>query len=175
MTKLTKTSVVVNVMSANADKPMAVVLPLINAALESELGIPFKEGYAREWYVWVVQKKLAPGVIERKARPTKDSSTKEVPAKKLLKEVGIRVDHSASNRLIAKAVADGRIKNVKVSDDDIARIKAANLARMKAITARDRAIEKKIDKDSDTPVVDLDDDSFVPPKFLTKDQVKALV
>ena len=94
---------------------------------------------------------------------------------KLLKEVGIRVDHSASNRLIAKAVADGRIKNVKVSDDDIARIKAANLARMKAITARDRAIEKKIDKDSDTPVVDLDDDSFVPPRFLTKDQVKALV
>ena len=175
MTKLTKTSVVVNVMSANADKPMAVVLPLINAALESELGIPFKEGYAREWYVWVVQKKLAPGVIERKARPTKDSSTKEVPAKKLLKEVGIGIEKPIE----AKAKKNRFTGNVKSAapktEDEVSRIKAANLARMKAITARDRAIEKKIDKDSDTPVVDLDDDSFVPPKFLTKDQVKALV
>lgn len=169
MTKVaTKTSVVVNVMSANADKPMAVVLPLIDAALESELGIPFKSGYAREWYVWVVQKKLAVGVIERKARPTK-----EVPAKKLL---SIRVDHSASNRLIAKAVAEGRIENVKVIDSDIARIKAANLARMKEVTAKMNA-RRVIDIPDESVVVDSNDenDSFSMPRFLMKDEVKALV
>ena len=189
MTKLTKTSVVVNVMSANADKPMAVVLPLINAALESELGIPFKEGYAREWYVWVVQKKLAPGVIERKARPIKDSSTKEVPAKKLLKEVGVKLEKPKKNRFT------GNVKTTAPkTEDEVSRIKAANLARMKEITERNKVIRAQyngnIARGADAPF-DPEDftpesaraeletadglESFSAPRFLSKDAVKALV
>ena len=161
MAKVTKTATVIAIMTKHADRPMGEVCRII------ETQLPCKEGYGKVWYSWAVKKKVAPGKLEGK--------TKEVPAKKLLKEVGIGIEKPIE----AKAKKNRFTGNVKSAapktEDEVSRIKAANLARMKAITARDRAIEKKIDKDSDTPVVDLDDDSFVPPRFLTKDQVKALV
>lgn len=120
----------------------------------------------------------------------------EKPKKAKVKQAKtITVDHSASNRLIAKAIAEGRIPEAAPkTETDIAKIKAANLARMKEITAKNKIVRSKyngnIARDADKPFdsedftpeaaraeleSDRDLDSFAAPRFLSKDMVKALV
>jgi len=100
------------------------------------------------------------------------AKTKEVPAKKLLAEVLPPAFRKASKK--------------KVEPDNLAEIKAKNLARMKEVSAKSKynqvarpegAGVKNFDSKKAREEVDnlLADDSFKAPKFLSKDQVKALV
>ena len=124
MTKLSKTQVTVGVMKANAGKPMDEVIKLIAEANSVTLI------RARGAYRWVINKGLVDAVTEPK-------KTKEVPAKKLLKEVGAKLEKPKKNRFT------GNIKSTEPkTEDEVSRIKAANLARMKEITARN-AIDRK--------------------------------
>ena len=175
MAKITKTATVIAIMTKHAERPMGEVCRII------ETQLPCKEGYGKVWYSWAVKKKVAPGKLEGK--------TKEVPAKKLLKEVGVKLEKPKKNRFT------GNVKTTAPkTEDEVSRIKAANLARMKEITARNKVIRAQyngnIARGADAPFdpedftpesarAELENadglDSFSVPRFLSKDAVKALV
>lgn len=179
MTKVTKTSVVIRIMTEHKDKPMDQVTKLI------EQGLPCKEGYGKVWYRWAIKEGVAPGKLEAATK----TKTKEVPAKKLMKEVGIKPAKTKGNRFT------GKIKeSAPKTASDIEKIKAANLERMKEITARNKVIRTQyngnIARGADDPFDPADFteesaraeleaadglESFSAPRFLNKDQVKALV
>ena len=181
MTKVTKTSVVIRIMTEHKDKPMDEVTKLI----EKEL--PCKLGYGKVWYRWAIKEGVAPGKLETATKTKTKTKTKEVPAKKLMKEVGIKP--------VKKNRFTGEVKSTAPKTaSDIEKIKAANLKRMQEITARNKVVRDKfngnISRDADRPF-DPDDfteasaraeieaadglESFSSPRFLNKDQVKALV
>ncbi|CAB4162660.1 hypothetical protein UFOVP787_83 [uncultured Caudovirales phage] len=176
MTKVTKTSAVIGVMLANEGKIMTDVLPLIDQALQEQLGIPYKEGYAREWYVWVVQKKLAPGVVIRKNSAPKVTKVATPKVAKVAKVAKVKAEKPLKAEKALKA---------EKSPEEIARVRAANLARMQSITAKygSRVAKSEgdgvegFDSTSARAEVDniLTDDSFAAPQFLSRDQVRALV
>lgn len=180
MAKVTKTATVIAIMTKHADRAMGEVCRII------ETQLPCKEGYGKVWYSWAVKKKVAPGKLEGK---TKTAKTKEVPAKKLLKEVGVKLEKPKKNRFT------GNVKTTAPkTEDEVSRIKAANLARMKEITARNAIAREKyngnIARNADAPF-DPEDftpesalaeleaadglESFSAPRFLSKDAVRALV
>jgi len=71
------------------------------------------------------------------ASPKVAAKAKEATAKRMAKEVFAKtVDHSASNKLIAKALKTGKIKTAKVVSVDDAEIRAKNLATIKAVHAK---------------------------------------
>ena len=171
MAKESKKAYVFRTMNENADKPMVEVLPLLMA--------PFgwDEATAKSYYLWAVRKGFAQGQApagrtrKPKAAKPKAVKTKEVPAKKLLKEVGIKT-------------APAPVK----SDAEIAKIKAANLARLKAVSAKTKkytSVAKSDgpgvkDFDADEARAEVEEfkaelDSFKAPRFLKLDEVKALV
>ena len=180
MAKITKTATVIAIMTKHAERPMGEVCRII------ETQLPCKEGYGKVWYSWAVKKKVAPGKLEGK---TKTAKTKEVPASKLLKEVGVKLEKPKKNRFT------GNIKSTEPkTEDEVSRIKAANLARMKEITARNKVIRAQyngnIARGADAPFdpedftpesarAELENadglDSFSVPRFLSKDAVRALV
>ena len=173
MAKESKKAYVFRTMNENADKPMAEVMPLLMT--------PFgwDEATAKSYYLWAVRKGFAQGQAPagrtrkpkavKAAKPVKAPKTKEVPAKKLLKEVGI-------------------VKTPAKSDEEIAKIKAANLARLKAVSAKTKKYTS-VAKSDGPGVKDFDADearaeveaykeeldSFKAPRFLKLDEVKALV
>jgi len=69
------------------------------------------------------------------AAPRKASKAKSSAAAKSAK-VAKTVDHSASNKLIAKALATGKIKTAKVVSVDESAVRAKNLATIKAVHAK---------------------------------------
>jgi hypothetical protein len=169
MTKLTKTQITIRTMNENADKPMSVVVPLIAKAN----GVT--EAVARGAYRWCVNKGVAAGKIESgRTAPTAKAArkTKEVSARKALKDAGLKATVKAKP---------------EKSPEEVARIKEANLARMREVSAKQKKYNQIARPDG--PGVDgfdadvaraevqemLEDDSFAMPKFLSKDQVKALV
>ena len=173
MAKVTKTQVTIRVMNENADKPMAVVVGLIAKAN----GV--SEAVAKGAYRWCVKKGVAAGVVESgRSAPTAKAArkSKEVPAPKLMKEVGLS---PATKKKLVTAK----------SDEEIAAIKAGNLARMKEVSAKQKKYNqiarpdgpgvKDFDADAAraevAEFVEHGDDSFSVPRFLSKDQVKALV
>ena len=171
MAKVTKTQVTIRVMNENADKPMSVVVGLIAKAN----GV--SEAVAKGAYRWCVKKGVAAGKIESgRAAPVRKAArkTKEVPAAKLLKEVGLS---PATKKKLVTAK----------SDEEIAAIKAANLAKLKAVSAKQKKYNQIARPDGagvdgfDADIARaevaelLEDDSFAAPKFLSKSQVKALV
>lgn len=151
----TKTAAAIAVMVKYADKPMEEVLPFIAKVTGHD--IP----HARNYYVWCVRKGVAPGIIPARA-PKAAKAKKEISAKKALKAAGLK----ATVRTKAEAV-----KAVTKSPDEIERIKAANLARMKSVLGK---VKQNVRKDEDAPVF-AETDSFAAPAFLTKDEVTALV
>jgi hypothetical protein len=103
--------------------------------------------------------------------------TKQISAKKMVADVLPPALRKASRK---------PEKFSPKSDSDIAKIKAANLARMKEVSAKSKYNQvarpegkgvKNFDSKKAREEVDnlLTDDSFKAPKFLSKDQVKALV
>jgi hypothetical protein len=85
-----------------------------------------------------------------KASPKKAAAAKTKPAAKAKKVV---VDHSASNKRIAKAIKSGDLKIAKVisvgkSPEDVDAIKAKNLETMKAVSKREKTMLDKIKEDT---------------------------
>jgi len=189
--KVTKTSVTLGVMAANADKPMAEVVALILKAQHkagfTDVTLKICEGA----YRWAVKSGKADGKVETKAKTAKakiEPKAKAEPKKIEAKPKG--------NRFTGKLKTEKSVSTAAPkTDDDIAKIKAANLKRMKEITERNKVIRAQyngnIARGADAPFDPLDFtpegaraevdqmykdlDSFEMPKFLSKDQVKALV
>lgn len=105
--KVTKTSVVIEIMARNANRPADEVARII------ETQLPCREGYGKTWYRWAVKEGVAPGVLGA-GRPSK------APKAKVEK---------ASKKLITKA-------KVELNVDQIAKIKEANLERMREVSAK---------------------------------------
>lgn len=85
-----------------------------------------------------------------KASPKKAAAAKTKPAAKTKKVV---VDHSASNKRIAKAIKSGDVKIAKVisvgkSPEDVDAIKTKNLETMKAVSKREKTMLDKIKEDT---------------------------
>lgn len=149
MNKVTKTSVTLSVMAANEGKPMAEVIPLIVAAQHAAGFTDVTAERADGAYRWAVKNAKAPGVIpERKKAEPKPKAEK--PAKEPKP---------------AKAKAESPAK----SPEEIERIKAANLARLKQVHAK----RKQNVKATEPEVIEAD--PFSAPAVLTRDEVTALV
>jgi hypothetical protein len=180
MAKVTKTQITIRVMNENADKPMAVVVGLIAKAN----GVT--EAVARGAYRWCVNKGVAAGTIEsgRSAPVAKAArKSKEVSATKALKDAGLKPQLKARLKV---EKAEAKAKFASKSPDEIAKIKEANLARLKEVSAKQKKYNQVARPEGDG-VADFDADvaraevatmleeDFVAPKFLSKAQVKALV
>ena len=123
MVKLTKTAVVTAIMVKHSDRPMVEVCNII------ETQLPCKEGYGKVWYRWAVKEGVAPGVLVatakvRTVRKVKDKKPKVLITKKLQKSVAAKV------------------AEVQKSSFEIDLIKEANLARMKAVTAKVKKVRE---------------------------------
>jgi hypothetical protein len=159
MAKVTKTSITLSVMNAHGDKPMAAVVALIVKAQHKAGFLDVTDKIAAGAYRWAVNKGMAPGSAPvRGAKPEKVSA-KEKTVKRMAKEVA------------AKAVKAVKPTAPTKSAEEIDRIKAANLARMKAVLGK---VKQTVRKDEDVPAF-AETDAFAAPAFLTKDEVTALV
>jgi hypothetical protein len=166
MKKLTKTSVTLSVMTANADKPMADVVQMIleaqHAAGFSDVTLKICEGA----YRWAVRKGMAPGVVPTKQKTVKSTAKKTVKSTSKTKKEAVA--------LVAKPTAPTK------TPEEIERIKAGNLARLKEIAARNKLknnAARIAERAAEVAIVDSTDhdDPFSVPTFLTKDQLKYIV
>jgi hypothetical protein len=135
----TKSAFAIAVMEKMADKPMEKVIPKIAEAAGLDMD------KAKHYYVLFVRKGLAPGVVPGKAPKAAIEPTAKAQ----------------------KAEAPKKPEAPKKSAEEIARIKAANKARMKEVLAKQKA-EKAETGFAET-------DAFSGPEFLTMDEVNALV
>jgi hypothetical protein len=140
MAKVTKTQITIGVMNANADKPMAEVVLLIAKANK------VTESVARGAYRWCVNKGLASGSIESGRSPK--ASAVKATVKRMAKEVVTKTKTKATP-VVAKQL------------DEIAKIKEANLARMKEVSAKlkskkVRDFGDRVAKDDGEGVADFD-------------------
>jgi hypothetical protein len=152
-----KIEMIINHMKANADKPMDVVCTEMLEFVKTNMAD------VRSYYRWAVKNDIAPGVVTggRGGGPRK---TKEVSATKMLKDLGL------------KTIAQPPFLEVKPSKspEEVARIKAANLQKMREIS--DKMKSKRVVDIADDNDTDVEErDSFSSPSYLTKDEVKALV
>ena len=168
-----KRSIIIGIMEANKNKSMDDVVDLIAKSKDFKHHAKALEE-ARYYYGKFVRTGVAPGVLIRKTKTKAARKSKEVPAAKLLKDVGLS---PATKKKLVTAK----------SDEEIAAIKAANLAKLKAVSAKQKKYNQIARPDGagvdgfDADVARaevaelLEDDSFAAPKFLSKSQVKALV
>lgn len=117
------------VMVANETKPMGEVLPLIAEACQVPLG------NARSYYKWLVENKMAPGIVVKQAKEPKEPKVKATAAKKEEKPV--------------------------LAPAELAKVKAANLAKMKALAAKKKGGAEPVGEDH--------------PETLSADEVRELV
>ena len=143
-----KRQVAIEIMNSNAKKPMADVIVMIAKANG------LAPGAARSYYTGLVKMGLAKGKIEESVRAPK--AAKEKTVKRMAKEVA------------AKAVKPTAPTK---SPEEIEKIKAANMARMKAVLGK---VKQTVRTEADE-VPFAETDSFAAPAFLTKDEVEALV
>ena len=136
-----KRQIVIEIMTANVDKAMADVVPLIAEALNGNNSV------GRHYYKWMVEHNMAPGVVEKIARVKAEKAPAAPKAEK----------------------APAAPKEAK-SPEEIERIKAANLARLKEVHSKRKNVVKKTDE-----VETVEADPFVAPVALTMDEVHALV
>ena len=155
----TKTEIVIRIMKANSGKPMAEVLPL----LEKEFG--WTEKNARAAYALRVKADPTLGVLEIKPRAARASAPK---APKLIKAKPVILkDKPKVTDKTVEELADIRAKN-------LARLKAVGRKYAKGRQAEPRVSDEPFDSDA-VPNLESELDSLKVPAFLTKDQVKALV
>lgn len=194
--KVTKTSVVIRIMTENKDKSMSEVVKLI------EKGLPCKDGYGKVWYRWAIKEGVAPGKLEDgRAAKAAVKSKAEKPAVKAKPKAAVKEAKTVEakpkgNRFTGKvkATAAQPVVNAKPKNpDDLAKIKAANLKRMQDVTAKMKKLGLQPGQYANPENVGVPEgwtaegaraevdqmykelDSFEMPKFLSKDQVKALV
>ena len=151
-----KRGIAIEIMNSNAKKPMAEVLELIAKANGIDTGA------ARSYYVYLVKNGMAKGTIEARAPKAKaEKSAKEKAVKRMAKET------------VAKATKAVKPTGPVKSAEEIERIKAANMARMKAVLAKTKQNVAKPEADEAPAFAETD--TFAAPAFLTKDEVAALV
>lgn len=142
----TKSSAAIAVMVKHATWSMEKVVPKIADATGLDMD------KAKHYYVLFVRKGLAPGVVTK--------------TEKVLKQIKVKAAIAAK---IVKAVKPtGPVK----SAEEIEKIKAANLARMKSVLGKVKQHVRKEEADS---LGFVETDPFASPAFLTKDEVTALV
>ena len=155
---MSKRSTAIAIMTEFAGDPVDSVIAKI--ALANEID----EKAAKAYYSWIVKNGLAAGVALGKAT-SKSAAPKPAKAKFKTKEVAAKSLLPAS---------------------EIAKIKAANLARLKAVSSR--KVYTNVARPEGPGVDGFDpdmaraevatvmaDDSFVAPRFLSKAQVKELI
>lgn len=146
----TKSAAAIAVMVKHADKPMDKVIPKIADAAGLDMD------KAKHYYVLFVRKGLAPGQVPAKAPKAAVAKT----VKRLVKET------------VAKTVKPKKPEAPKKSAEEIEKIKAANLARMKSVLGKVKQNVRK--EDAEAPEF-AETDAFAAPAFLSKDEVTALV
>ena len=159
-----KRAIAIEIMNSNSKLPMSEVIPLIAKAND------LSPGAARSYYTGLVKMGLAKGKIEETVKAPKapktakheDRASKEKAVKRMVKE-------TVAKTVRTKAEA---VKAVTKSAEEIERIKAANLARMKSVLSKVKQNVKA--EDAEDPVF-AETDAFAAPAFLTKDEVSALV
>ena len=175
MSKLSKTQIAIEVLKANATRSLADVIPL----LMSQCELSEKNAYA----CYRLRVKADPTLALTGAKSVK------APVKSVAIE---KAKERTVKRMAAEVVAKAkRTKEVSAEsllpDSEVAKIKQANLARLKAVSSR--KVYANVARPEGPGVVDFDADSardevsglidslesFKAPKFLSKAQVKALV
>lgn len=158
MTKVTKTSVTLSVMHANAALPMADVVPLILAAQHAAGFTDVTAKICEGAYRWAVRKAVAPGSVPEKA-------PKAARAPKAAKPKQIKTKAQAV-KAVAKPVVSDK------SPAEIEAIRAANLARIKEVAGRMGILKRKEDL---VPAKAADEDDRDHPAFLMKDELEAIL
>ena len=130
MAKLTKTAVVTAIMVKHSDRPMVEVCNII------ETQLPCKEGYGKVWYRWAVKEGVAPGVLATTAKVPADR--KDKAKKKTVTRMAKELLAKTKNSVEKKA----KVAELEKSSSEIEKIKEANLARMKAVTARVKKVRE---------------------------------
>jgi len=162
MSKLTKTQIAIEVLKANASRSLVDVIPLIMSQCE----LSEKNAYA----CYRLRVKADPSLALTGAKSVK-APIKSVAVAK------------------AKVIKTKEVKAESLlPDSELAKIKAANLARLKAVSAKTKqynqvarpegpGVESFDSDEARDEVAGLIEslDSFKAPKFLSKDQLKALV
>lgn len=169
MEKITKTSVTISVMRANALLPMADVVDLILEAQHAAGFFSVTKPLCVGAYRWAVRTGAAEGFVPKATKVAK--APKAAKAPKTKKEAVAKVTKAPK---VTKPVADQPL-----GTDEI---RAANLARIKEVHARMKG-EGRFDfveqeaRPEEAPVIDNFDeiDSFAAPAFLTRDEVDYLV
>lgn len=184
MTKpVTKQGMIFELMNANADKPMEDVVALI-LKLEGVPGKALNESDVRSTYLWAIRTGKAKGIGKTAGAPRKPSVTRvakeKVTKSKLVKVPKPRIAGDKEQAARAKL---GKTKTV----EEIADIRAKNLARLKAVGKKyakgqyaepDAPGVDNFDADEARAYVEAvtnDIDSFKSPSYLSMDEVKVLV
>ena len=152
------------IMTENATLPMADVVKLI----AEKIGVT--EANAKSYYRWIVANGKAPGTVEKTARA---KSTKEPKAAKpkLIKAKPIKLtDKPKITDKTVEEIADIRAKN-------LARLKAVGKKYAKGQYAEGKSGRDHTDEEARAEVANLENelDSFKAPAFLNMNQVRALV
>lgn len=161
MSKLSKTQIAIEVLKANATRSLADVIPL----LMSQCELSEKNAYA----CYRLRVKADPTLALTGAKSVKAPVKSVAVAKAKVR---------ATKEVSAKSL---------LPDSELAKIKQANLARLKAVSSR--KVYANVARPEGPGVADFDSDSaraevsglidslesFQAPKFLSKAQVKALV
>ena len=151
-----KRQIAIEIMNANVDKSMAEVMVLISEANGITLDA------ARGYYKYLCEQGMASGKVEKIARQ---------------KAVTVAAVEGEANKFkvtpaVTKAVKrmTNEVKKAETkSPEEIERIKAANLARLKQVRAK---VKQNVKKDE---VETVETDSFAAPAALSMDEVNALV
>lgn len=144
---INKNQLTLKIMNENGDKPMSDVVTII----AKELSIA--ESRARAYYNWGI-KKGAKGTLVKTTRKAAKAGSKviKVPKPKVQGDKPLVTDKTV---------------------EELADIKAKNLARLKAVGRKYSKGAALLQEDG--PIEDDQLDSFKAPAFLTKDEVKYLV
>ena len=167
MAKVTKTEITIRTMNENASLPMAEVVLLIAKAN----GVT--EAVARGAYRWCVNKGVAAGKVE---------SNRGVTDAKLIKQVKLEQrTHKAKLKAKTKEVPAASL----LPRAEVAKIKAANLKRMKEVSAKygvgrtarpeGRGVDGFDASEARAEVATMLEDDFAVPKFLSKAKLKEMI
>lgn len=153
-----KRQVAIDIMNANADKSMAEVMALISEAN----GIPLSA--ARGYYKYLAEQGMAAGKVEKIARQ------KAVTVAEVSTESNKFKVTPAVTKAVKRMTNEAKKAKETKSPEEIERIKAANLARLKEVHSKRKNVVKKTDE-----VETVEADPFAAPVALTMDEVRALV
>lgn len=167
---MSKRSDAIEVMKANEGKSMADVVKLI----ADRIGVT--EGNAKSYYKWIVQHGMAPGEVVKTARAKAEPKAKAAKTAKVklvkVPKPKVQGDKPLVKDKTVEEIADIRAKN-------LARLKAVGQKYAKGQYAEGKAggFTKKQAQEAREYVAAVNDDldSFKSPTFLSMDEVKVLV